>query len=116
MKWDTTGISVFFFPRDAIPADVAQDTPVPSTWGLPMANFPSTTCDPFTFFKDNFAIFDTTFCGDWAGESLRPSLLLNHGTDMAFIKATSGTTTLPTPASPNRARPRRATRRAPTMS
>lgn len=54
MKWDTTGISVYFFPRGAIPDDITQGTPVPSTWGLPQANFPSDNCDPFKYFKDNF--------------------------------------------------------------
>ncbi len=32
-----------------------------------MANFPSTDCNPMEFFKDHYNIFDTTFCGDWAG-------------------------------------------------
>ncbi|KAL7414259.1 concanavalin A-like lectin/glucanase domain-containing protein [Mrakia frigida] len=73
MKWDSTGISIFFFPREAIPADITANQPLPSTWGTPQANFPSTSCDPYTFFTDNFAIFDTTFCGDWAGNTWQDS-------------------------------------------
>jgi hypothetical protein len=69
LKWDASGISVYFFPRNAIPADVVAGTPTPQTWGLPMGNFPSASCNPYEFFKDNSVIFDTTFCGDWAGSS-----------------------------------------------
>ncbi|CED84840.1 glycoside hydrolase family 16 protein [Phaffia rhodozyma] len=66
MKWDTSGISVYFFPRNAIPADITQGVPLPETWGTPMGNFPSTSCEPFKFFKDHHTIINTTFCGDWA--------------------------------------------------
>ncbi|OBZ79820.1 putative glycosidase C21B10.07 [Grifola frondosa] len=65
--WDNAGISVFFFPRSAIPADITADAPQPSTWGQPMANFPASTCSPFKFFYNHTAIFDTTLCGVWAG-------------------------------------------------
>lgn len=67
MQWDTSGISIFFFPRSSIPADIQAETPQPSNWGLAMARWPSTNCDPFKFFYDHIAIFDTTLCGDWAG-------------------------------------------------
>lgn len=67
MKWDASGIQVYFFPREAIPADITANEPMPETWGRPMGDFPADNCNPYTFFKDNFAIFDTTFCGDWAG-------------------------------------------------
>lgn len=83
MKWDTTGISVFFFPREGIPADITAGQPLPSTWGTPQANFPSTTCDPYTFFTDNFAIFDTTFCGDWAGNIWQDSGYAGQSTSCA---------------------------------
>jgi hypothetical protein len=67
VKWDKTGINVWWFPRSTIPADITADQPMPDTWGTPMANFPSTSCDPYKYFYDHFNIFDTTFCGDWAG-------------------------------------------------
>jgi len=67
MQWDTSGISVFFFPRGSIPADITAEAPQPSTWGLAMARWPAIACDPFKFFYDHVAIFDTTLCGDWAG-------------------------------------------------
>jgi len=66
MQWDTSGIAVFFFPRGSIPADIEAEAPQPSAWGPAMARWPAINCDPFKFFYDNIAIFDTTFCGDWA--------------------------------------------------
>lgn len=69
VKWDLSGINVWFFPRTAIPSDVSGGSPDPSSWGTPVANFPSTDCSPYEFFYDHFSIFDTTLCGDWAGAS-----------------------------------------------
>lgn len=67
MLWDDTGIAVFFFPRQSIPSDITSGNPDPSSWGLPNAKWPSSSCSPFQFFKDHVAIFDTTLCGEWAG-------------------------------------------------
>ncbi|KAJ2933607.1 hypothetical protein H1R20_g3506, partial [Candolleomyces eurysporus] len=67
VKWDATGIAVYFFPRDSIPADITANTPLPETWGAAQARWPAASCDPFRFFSDHHAIFDTTLCGDWAG-------------------------------------------------
>lgn len=67
MQWVNSGISVYFFPRNAIPSDITSGAPQPSTWGTPMAFWPSSTCNPNTFFNSHSAIFDTTLCGDWAG-------------------------------------------------
>ncbi|EIW65027.1 uncharacterized protein TRAVEDRAFT_25981 [Trametes versicolor FP-101664 SS1] len=67
MQWVDSGISVWFFPRSSIPSDLSSGAPVPSGWGTPMAHWPSSGCDPSTFFSQHSAIFDTTLCGDWAG-------------------------------------------------
>ncbi|KAF5377240.1 hypothetical protein D9615_006352 [Tricholomella constricta] len=67
MQWDASGISIFFFPRGSEPADITNDVPRPDTWGLPQARWPAAACDPFQFFNNHHAIFDTTLCGDWAG-------------------------------------------------
>ncbi|KAF8167820.1 concanavalin A-like lectin/glucanase domain-containing protein [Crassisporium funariophilum] len=67
MKWDTTGIAVYFFPRGSEPADITAEVPQPDKWGPAQARWPATSCDPFKFFSDHHAIFDTTLCGDWAG-------------------------------------------------
>jgi len=68
MKWDTTGVAVYFFPRGSIPADITQEKPgpQPDTWGRPQARWPAAGCDPFKFFYNHNAIFDITLCGDWA--------------------------------------------------
>ncbi|EED82529.1 hypothetical protein POSPLDRAFT_112923 [Postia placenta Mad-698-R] len=67
MEWVDSGISVWFFPRSSIPSDITAGAPQPSGWGTPMANWPSTDCNPSTFFYQHSAIFDTTLCGQWAG-------------------------------------------------
>lgn len=65
--WGKAGITVWFFPRNAIPADISADQPNPKGWGKPVADFPSANCNPYEFFRDHYNIFDTTLCGDWAG-------------------------------------------------
>jgi hypothetical protein len=67
MQWVDAGISVWFFPRSAIPADLVADKPMPWTWQQPFARWSASGCSPRDFFHDQIAIFDTTFCGDWAG-------------------------------------------------
>jgi len=67
MKWDTTGVAVYFFPRGSIPSDITAETPLPDSWGRAQARWPAAACDPFKFFNNHHAIFDTTLCGDWAG-------------------------------------------------
>lgn len=67
MQWVDTGISVWFFPRTAIPSDITSNAPMPWTWPSPFAHWSASGCNPSQFFQDNFAIFDTTLCGDWAG-------------------------------------------------
>ncbi|KAI8983364.1 concanavalin A-like lectin/glucanase domain-containing protein [Trametes punicea] len=65
--WDDDGIKTWFFPRSSIPSDLANGAPQPDSWGTPMASFPASSCDPFKYFYQHTAIFDTTLCGDWAG-------------------------------------------------
>lgn len=67
MLWDSSGIKIYFFPRGSIPSDISAGAPQPSKWPAPMANFPSTDCNPYEFFNTHSTIFDTTLCGDWAG-------------------------------------------------
>ncbi|KAH9850670.1 concanavalin A-like lectin/glucanase domain-containing protein [Lenzites betulinus] len=66
-QWDSDGITTWFFPRSSIPSDLSSGAPQPTTWGTPIATFPASSCDPFKFFYQHTAIFDTTLCGDWAG-------------------------------------------------
>ncbi|KAF1353710.1 concanavalin A-like lectin/glucanase domain-containing protein [Delphinella strobiligena] len=66
-EWTDDSISIWFFPRSAVPSDIAAGTPSPSSsWGTPAAQFEG-GCDIPKFFQDNQLVFDLTFCGDWAG-------------------------------------------------
>ncbi|KAI0252728.1 concanavalin A-like lectin/glucanase domain-containing protein [Lactifluus subvellereus] len=67
MRWDNSGIAIWFFARDSIPSDITAGAPVDSDWGTPSAFWPATNCNPFQFFQNHAVIFDTTLCGDWAG-------------------------------------------------
>ncbi|KAK5753829.1 hypothetical protein LTS12_016032 [Elasticomyces elasticus] len=65
-EWTSSAISIYFFPRGSIPADISSGSPTPSSWGKPLAQFQG-GCDIPDFFSDQQIVFDTTFCGDWAG-------------------------------------------------
>jgi hypothetical protein len=71
MEWvQDKYIRAFFFKRDAIPADLAARTaPNPDAWGLPYSRFELGSNCPSSHFSDHSIIFDTTFCGDWAGNT-----------------------------------------------
>jgi hypothetical protein len=74
MEYTSSGITVWFLPYNASsdfsspthPATVFSD-PKPETWGVPMAKFAGDGCDWDARFSDLRIIFDTTFCGEWAG-------------------------------------------------
>ncbi|RFU81441.1 glycoside hydrolase family 16 [Trichoderma arundinaceum] len=67
-EWTSDHISVWFFPRTNIPADISSGSPNPSGWGNPLAKFSGANgSNVDDYFKDNQIVFDTTFCGDWAG-------------------------------------------------
>jgi len=68
-EWTGDAISVYFFPRGSVPEGVLGDSPDPSTWGTPSAKFAKSSCDIDGIFKDLQIVFDTTFCGDWAGNT-----------------------------------------------
>ncbi|PHH70683.1 hypothetical protein CDD80_5796 [Ophiocordyceps camponoti-rufipedis] len=64
-EWTSDHIAVWFFPRSAIPQDLSGGQPNPSSWEPPLARFAG--CDFDSHFSNNQLVFDTTFCGDWAG-------------------------------------------------
>lgn len=68
-EWTSDHIQVFFFPREKVPKDVLGDSPNPSSWGKPAVKFEKSGCDFDKYFKNQKIIFDTTFCGDWAGNT-----------------------------------------------
>ena len=69
LEWSSSLIRVFFFPRHLIPSDILSQAPSPdpSKWGKPVAAFSGDGCDIDQHFKNHKIVFDTTFCGDWAG-------------------------------------------------
>lgn len=66
MEWTSQAIKLWFFPRNEIPDSIAAGAPDVSEFGKPSANFQG-SCDIDKHFKDHSFVFDTTFCGDWAG-------------------------------------------------
>ncbi|KAJ5893318.1 Endo-1-3(4)-beta-glucanase [Penicillium taxi] len=67
-EWTSAGISIYFFPRSSIPADITAGSPDPTTWGTPAASFAG-GCDIDSHFVNLQIVFDLTFCGDWAGDA-----------------------------------------------
>jgi len=65
-QWTSSVISIWFFPRAAIPSDISSGNPNPENWGLPTASF-SGGCDMDEHIVNQQIVFDITFCGDWAG-------------------------------------------------
>jgi len=73
MKWDELGIGIWNFYRSAVPQDITDGEPVPSSWTKPVAYLEPSGCDPIANFVNHSIIFDITFCGDWAGNSYASS-------------------------------------------
>ncbi|TWU76808.1 hypothetical protein ED733_005579 [Metarhizium rileyi] len=67
-EWTSDHIAVWFFSRSRIPQDITSQNPNPSGWGPPTARFVGgSSCIIDHYFKNHQIVFDTTFCGDWAG-------------------------------------------------
>ena len=65
-EWTSTAINIWFWPRGSAPSDATGSTPNPSGWGSPTAVFEG-GCDIDAHFQNQNIVFDTTFCGAWAG-------------------------------------------------
>jgi len=71
MEWTSTAIRIWFFSRDEVPASIieANDAgPDPNAFGVPVANFHG-SCDIDAHFFNHSIVFDTTFCGSYAGNT-----------------------------------------------
>ncbi|SMQ55320.1 unnamed protein product [Zymoseptoria tritici ST99CH_3D7] len=67
--WTADGISVYLFPRNALPADLVAGKPDSATWKQkPLARFAGSGCDFEERFKNMNIIINIDFCGDWAGK------------------------------------------------
>ncbi|BCR89336.1 putative GPI anchored endo-1,3(4)-beta-glucanase [Aspergillus chevalieri] len=59
-------IKIWYFPRGSIPKSIANGTPDTAHFGTPMAHLQG-SCDFGEHFSAQKLIFNTDFCGDWAG-------------------------------------------------
>lgn len=66
-QWTTSGIKMWFFRRDQIPADITSEKPDSATWGKPYVTFPFGSDCPSYHFDDMVLVINLDFCGDWAG-------------------------------------------------
>lgn len=72
MELRDAGIRMWWFDRDSVPSDLVasnDSSPDPSTWGTPVADFPSTDCDISSHFKNQSIIANIDLCGSWAGST-----------------------------------------------
>lgn len=70
VEWTSAAIKMWFFQRGSIPPSINLGLPDTSEFKTPQANFAG-SCDIDTHFYNHTFIFDTTFCGDWAGNAYR---------------------------------------------
>ncbi|PYH70200.1 putative GPI anchored endo-1,3(4)-beta-glucanase, partial [Aspergillus vadensis CBS 113365] len=66
MQWTEEFLKFWFFPRGSIPTSITKGDPDVTAFGTPMAHMQG-SCSIAEHFKAQQFIFDTTFCGDWAG-------------------------------------------------
>ncbi|KAL8980072.1 MAG: hypothetical protein Q9177_005978 [Variospora cf. flavescens] len=66
--WTSQDIRVYYFPRSSIPKDITMGKPDPPKWGMPAAKF-AAGCNIDQHFSGLNIIFNTAFCGDWAGDA-----------------------------------------------
>lgn len=74
MQWTGDFIKVWFFSRatisSAVKSTLEDEFPDVSKLGTPQAAFLGNPgCDVDSHFKSHRLVFDTTFCGDWAGNA-----------------------------------------------
>ena len=75
LHWTSTEIKVWLFSGTSAPKDIVAGAtggaPNPNGWGTPQASFAG--CDFGSFFKNMNIMFNTDFCGDWAGKQWKNS-------------------------------------------
>lgn len=68
MEWTTNFIKMWTFPPNKVPANIVSGNPDTSTWGIPSFTTQGGACNMNGHFKDHNIVFDTTFCGTYAGQ------------------------------------------------
>jgi len=88
MQWESSGIYVWFFARGSIPADISSGNPVTANWGTPVVSFNGGSgCDIDSSFQSENIVFDTTFCGDWAGSVFDSGSCSQYGSCDTYVGA-----------------------------
>ncbi|KAL8789790.1 MAG: hypothetical protein Q9195_006682 [Heterodermia aff. obscurata] len=83
-------ISIWFWNRGQVPADVMGEGPDPAKWGTPVARYAG-GCNISERFKNMQIVFDTTLCGDWAGETwAKGECAARAPTCEAFVRDNAG--------------------------
>ena len=68
MEWTSAGVKIWWWNRhNPAPADMFSANPNPASWGPPSFNWAGSGCNWDAHLANHQLIFDTTFCGDWAG-------------------------------------------------
>ncbi|KAM0228977.1 hypothetical protein ACHAP5_011801 [Fusarium lateritium] len=73
MEWDSEYISIWHFPRGAIPADIEAKQPDPRRWGIPQSLFGGSKCNVDDYFNDMRIVLNINFCGDYGEGTWRDS-------------------------------------------
>lgn len=89
-EWDANTVSVWYFPRDQIPDNLLLNANITAKgpaheWGLPMAHF-APNCATKERFSNMKLVFDTTFCGAWAGGRWQDDCKAKAPTCEAFVR------------------------------
>ncbi|CAJ0549326.1 Ff.00g029390.m01.CDS01 [Fusarium sp. VM40] len=73
MEWDSEYISIWHFPRGAIPSDIEAKRPDPRRWGIPQSLFGGSKCNVDDYFNDMRIVLNINFCGDYGEGTWRDS-------------------------------------------
>ncbi|GJN90638.1 hypothetical protein Rhopal_003650-T1 [Rhodotorula paludigena] len=87
MELSSEAISVWFFPRNEVPADLrdSSTSPDPTTWGRPVAYYASSGCNINQFFAPQQITINIALCGDWAGQPGVFSPVCGTGTCAEYV-------------------------------
>ncbi|GAA5923658.1 uncharacterized protein JCM15063_003719 [Sporobolomyces koalae] len=98
LQWASSGIKIYFFPRNAIPSDIKKGKPKPSSkWGTPHFYAAGSSCNPFKKFSDLMLVINTNLCGTWAdgvwgtslsyaGQNQSPAAITGHSSCASFVQ------------------------------
>jgi hypothetical protein len=68
MEWTSDHIKIWNWAPGSIPRDIISGHPDPTLWKTPAFSTAGGSCIIDNHFSNHNIIFDTTFCGNWAGQ------------------------------------------------